>query len=186
MSSDLRLRAATAADIPIIAQLHTDSWLRTYRGVLSDAYLDDDLLGERHRAWSTYFASPPASQLLLLAEHRGAAVAFACAIGADDPDHGTLLSNLHVKQSLQGRGFGAILVREVARWTLFTHPGMGLFLWALEANTAARQFYLRLGGEESGAKMWQPPAGPPVAEVRYTWARPQVLLVEKAEHRMNS
>jgi GNAT superfamily N-acetyltransferase len=170
------LRIATKADAVDIARLHTQSWLNTYRGMLADEYLDNDLGAERRQVWEDFFATPAPSAYLVLAEEQGTMIGFACAIGADDPEHGTLLSNLHVERSCQSRGLGAVLMAAVAQWTVTTHPTLGMYLWALEANLHARRFYSRLGGIESGPRWWTPPVGPAVLEVRYAWARPQELI----------
>ncbi len=170
------LRTAHATDVNAIARLHTESWLNTYRGMLSDEYLDDNLLAERQRVWSEYFAVPPDSTYLVVVEEGDAIIGFACAIGADDLEYGTLLSNLHVQRACQGRGIGALLMAAVAEWTVAAHPTVGLYLWALDANIGARQFYRHLGGVESGTRWWTPPAGPAVPECRYVWSRPQVLI----------
>lgn len=172
----MHLRVATEADAASIARLHTQSWLSTYRSMLADEYLDNDLGAERRQVWEDFFATPAPSAYLVLAEEQGAMIGFACAIGADDPEYGTLLSNLHVARSRQGQGLGAVLMAAVAQWTVVTHPTIGMYLWALEANLGARQFYAHLGGVESGPRWWTPPVGPPVPEVRYAWARPQALI----------
>jgi len=45
------LRDATISDAEGIAQLHTDSWRRTYRGMMSDAFLDGGALDNRRTVW---------------------------------------------------------------------------------------------------------------------------------------
>lgn len=159
-----------------IAELHTESWLNTYRGILADQYLDDDLLAERERLWTRRFSAPEPSQHVVLAEEQNSLAGFACAFGAHDPEHGTLLENLHVRKTSRGTGIGAALVRAVARWSLEAHPGMGIHLWALARNVGARAFYERLGGIVTAENMWAPPVGDAVPEVRYSWTNPDVLL----------
>jgi hypothetical protein len=45
------LRDATIADAERIAQLHTESWRRTYRGMMRDAFLDGGALENRRHVW---------------------------------------------------------------------------------------------------------------------------------------
>src|SRR5205807_3917990 len=44
---DVRFRHATADDAAAMARLHTQSWRENYRGVYSDAFLDDEALADR-------------------------------------------------------------------------------------------------------------------------------------------
>ena len=172
----MHIRIANAADAKNIAKLHTDSWLSVYRGVLPDQYLDEKLAQERQQAWVRRFALPERHQSVFLAEHAGEAVGFACAFGAYDDEYGTQLENLHVHATAKGQGIGAALVHAVARWSVQNHPGLGLYLWALTANTAARRFYEHLGGTVSGSGFWDSPAGVAVPEVRYSWTDAQDLV----------
>lgn len=43
----MQYRGATRVDAEGIAQLHADSWRRTYRGDFLDSFLDGDLVTER-------------------------------------------------------------------------------------------------------------------------------------------
>ncbi len=166
----MQIRIANAADADTIARLHTQSWQQVYRGVLPDLYLDENLMQERQHAWIQRFAQPERHQCVFVAEEQGAALGFACAFGAHNPEYGTQLENLHVHPAGKGKGIGTALVQTVARWSIQNHLGLGLYLWALNDNTAARRFYEHLGAKLSGAGFWDSPAGVAVAEVRYSWA----------------
>ena len=172
----MQIRIAHASDADTIARLHTDSWQIVYRGILPAHYLDHALLSERQQAWKQRFAVPERHQCVFLAEQAGAAVGFACAFGAYDPEHGTQLENLHVHTASKGKGIGAALMQTSARWSAQNHPGLGLYLWAVTANTAARHFYEHLGGTISGSGFWDSPAGVPVPEVRFSWANAKDLV----------
>ncbi len=173
----MQIRIANAADAPTIAQLHTHSWLNVYRGILPDQYLDELLLHERQQAWDQRFKLPEQHQRVLIAEESGQTLGFACAFGAHDAAYGTQLENLHVHTAAKGKGVGAALMQAVARWSAQNHPGIGLYLWALQANAAARCFYEHLGGKVSGTGFWDSPAGVAVPEVRYSWADAKLLLL---------
>jgi GNAT superfamily N-acetyltransferase len=125
----LKLRDADQSDAWRIATLHAASWRNAYRGMLSDEYLDGDLLGERSRIWIERLTAPMPRQRVLLAEIGDQLAGFACAFGSDDPQLGTLLDNLHVLPEFQRQGIGARLMSEIAFWCDKQSPGEGLFLW---------------------------------------------------------
>jgi GNAT superfamily N-acetyltransferase len=173
-------RDANPSDVEAIAALHTENWIDTYRGILSDEYLDDGLLDERRKVWAQRFNAPEKSQWIVLAEEKRSLIGFACVYGAYDAEQGTLLENLHVSKRYRGTGLGVSLVRAVVRWSIENHPDSGVHLWALAQNTSARRFYERLGGVVTATGDWSPPRGPAVAEVRYSWSHPFTLLQSDA------
>ncbi|MBI5268002.1 MAG: GNAT family N-acetyltransferase, partial [candidate division Zixibacteria bacterium] len=58
----MRFRIATPADAPAIAELHAASWRTAYRGVLSDTYLDGNIIDERTAVWHSRLTSPEPHQ----------------------------------------------------------------------------------------------------------------------------
>ena len=109
-------RLATPADAEAIAALRAQSWRQSYRGILTDAYLDGDTFADRRDVWQRRLSDPAPNQFLLVAETGGAVRGFVCAFGDDDPRWGTLVDNLHVSQALKGSGVGTALLRHVGEW----------------------------------------------------------------------
>lgn len=172
----MHIRPATIADAPGIARLHAESWRSAYRGVLSDAYLDGEVVAERISVWEKRFRNPAANQHVALAEIDGVMAGFVCAYGADDAEWGSLLENLHVSQEHQRTGIGARLMAHAAAWCAQRHPGSGMYLWVLAPNLAAQRFYRRLGAVEVGRDVWSPPGGGAVSKLRYAWRSLEPLL----------
>lgn len=172
----MRIRHAQPSDLESIVQLHAQSWRASYRGMLSDAYLDGDLLADRRALWEPRFAQPAAHQTVVVAEIEGTVVGLACAFGDHDARWGTLLENLHVSQSFKGAGIGTQLVTHVATWCARTQSAHGLHLWVLAPNTAAQAFYKRLGASPVEQSEWDAPDGNRVVELRYAWPRVTSLL----------
>ena len=106
----MELRAATVADVASIASLHADSWRRSYRGIYSDAYLDDEAPAERLLAWTERFANPHADQRTVVATQDRELVGFVHTVLDDDPQWGALLDNLHVRADWQRHRLGSRLV----------------------------------------------------------------------------
>src|SRR5688500_19621304 len=78
MSADYTLREANAGDAEAIAALHTDSWRRTYRGMMSDAFLDGGALDDRRSVWRERLTARPSNQFVCVAEHDSRIAGFIC------------------------------------------------------------------------------------------------------------
>lgn len=168
-------RAAVPADAEAIARLHARSWRESYRGSFSDAFLDGDLVAERLAVWRDRLDAPASDQLVRVAVDGGRLLGFVCAYGAHDPRWGSFVDNLHVVKTSKRRGIGASLMRQAGEWLAGAHPGLGVYLWVLEANTPARRFYERLGAENAGVTTMETHGGAVVRSCRYTWPRAERL-----------
>jgi ribosomal protein S18 acetylase RimI-like enzyme len=165
----LQIRTVTASDGEVIARLHTQSWRDSYRGILSDAYLDGDILGERQGLWRARLQSPQPGQVGLLAFNGTSAVGFAFAFPGAHERWGTLLDNLHVLPDQRGGGIGTQLLHALTGHVLAHYPGEGLFLWVYERNTRTRAYYERLGAKQIERAEITAPGGGAVAEWLYAW-----------------
>lgn len=145
MTDRLTYRTATAADADRIAALHARSWQGTYRGIMPDAFLDDEVTNERLAVWRKRFGKPPANQRVIVAEADGALVGFACVLLGYDARYGALLDNLHVASAFKGRGIGRRLIRLTADSVENEDVASPFYLWVYEQNHAARRFYEGLG-----------------------------------------
>ncbi len=139
-------RPATPDDVTRIAALHARSWQETYRGILPDSFLDNEVEAERLVVWQERLADNPANRQIILAEADGQLAGFACVFANDDPVHGALLDNLHVASAWKGHGVGRQLMKKAARWVQDQTPGSPFYLWVYADNSAARAFYDHLGG----------------------------------------
>lgn len=171
----MTIRAATRDDIEAIASLHAESWRRTYRGMMSDEFLDGDVGQDRLAVWNERLTSPPPNQYVIVSEHAGEVQAFLCAFGDDDARWGTLVDNLHVRHNVQARGLGRRLMREAAGWVIETYPGRGMYLWVAQKNYRAQRVYERLGGVNVEAKTHEQHGGGMVDSFRIAWEDPRVL-----------
>ncbi|SAK71045.1 N-acetyltransferase GCN5 [Caballeronia fortuita] len=140
MNSKIALRAATPDDTALIASMHAQSWASAYRGILPNAYLNDDLNAERAAHWAERMkdvASGAAS--VFIAEHAGQPVGFMCLVEPDEAGS-VLVDNLHALPGHRGLGTGTVMLDEAARWAR-ARGARQLHLFVLEQNTAAIGFY---------------------------------------------
>jgi hypothetical protein len=83
-ASGARIRIAQQEDSVAIAAVHAASWRGSYRGILSDKYLNDELESERLSIWKQRLEFPKTNQYVTVAEQESQIVGFACSFGADD------------------------------------------------------------------------------------------------------
>ncbi|WP_104989504.1 GNAT family N-acetyltransferase [Deinococcus sp. NW-56] len=165
----LRLRSATPTDAAALAQVHVTSWRETYAGLLPDDFLarmTDDHMRERREAnWQNTISE--GREIVLVGEREGKVVAFASAgPPRDHPGADAELYTLYALREAQGLGLGRALLSEVAE-QLTAQGHRSLALWVLDVNPT-RQWYVRQGGREDGAKTVPIPGGE-LREVRLVW-----------------
>ena len=166
----LRLRPATAADVPAIAALHTASWRDAYADILDPAFLAGPIEADRLEVWKGRLRNSDENQLVHVAETEdGDVVGFICAFRNAHPAFGSHVDNLHTAPHMRGQGVGEKLLREAASLLESRGAEGGLHLWVFEANTAGLRFYQRLGGrvvEQSTSRM---AAAPGKISLRVYW-----------------
>lgn len=145
LGEPITYRMATAADTSQIAALHARSWQETYRGIMPDEFLDNEVEAERLAVWQERFAEHPPNRQIIVAEDGGQLVGFACVVAGSDPVYGALLDNLHVASSHKGRGIGRKLIKQAAEWVQLQDATSPFFLWVYEQNHSAKAFYDALG-----------------------------------------
>jgi GNAT superfamily N-acetyltransferase len=171
----VRIRSMQAADASTVAALHAASWQRAYRGILTNAYLDSDLDGERRAAWTTKLSVADGSVgWLVLVDNAPAGFVFVRP--RDDAQWGTLVDNLHVLAAHQGHGLGRRLLHTVGSWTAAHTPDVGVHLWVFADNVAARGFYRRVGGHEVERTDRAAADGRLLPEYRVAWSSPDALV----------
>lgn len=177
----MQIRLATQHDAFAIARLHLHSWKTTYRGTLSDAYLDGAAAAERDAVWKQRLNSPTPAQRVWLAEQDEAVLGFCCLYLDHDPRWGSYLDNLHVAQPAQGQGLGKRLLATAAQAMAQEYVQQGLYLYCNQSNTAGQYFYQYLGGQVDGEQIWDAPDGSRVATLRYVWPHVSQLLMQSGE-----
>jgi ribosomal protein S18 acetylase RimI-like enzyme len=172
----MQLRRAEACDADRIAQLHADSWRRTYRGMMRDEFLDGDVLTDRRQAWRNLMATLSAGKLVLLAEDGANLAGFICVTGDEDVLWGSYVDNLHVAASHTRRGVGKALMGHAASWLRDSYSRSSIYLWVMRGNDRARRFYEALGAANVGERSLLDPGGGSALNCRYVWRRPEDLL----------
>jgi len=142
----IRLRNAQFSDYAAIAKLHSDNWKETYRGILSDHYLDHEIDKDRLDTWYQRLKSPADNQFITIAISDDVIVGFCCVFLNDDPAYGSLIDNLHVAPEFRWSGIGKMLVKDSARYVCEKADNKKMYLWVFEENKNARIAYEYMGG----------------------------------------
>ena len=170
------LRTARADEAESIAALHTGSWRRTYRGMMTDAFLDGPALDDRRRVWRERLTIPQPGQFVCVADLDSSIVGFICVFANEDPVWGSYIDNLHVAHDMHRSGIGRALMWRAGEWLCAKALQAGVYLWVMEANAPARAFYHRLGATNAGTVDLEDPGGGRAPNCRYVWDAPRLLV----------
>jgi GNAT superfamily N-acetyltransferase len=109
---DLRIREATATDIPALAELHVITWNATY----APFGLRGPSVEVREHQWRAKFATNDPDWFCLVVQRAdGELVGFAQANRSDNPAYQGELAKIHLLRDYQRLGLGRRLVGRVAR-----------------------------------------------------------------------
>ncbi|NJB71053.1 ribosomal protein S18 acetylase RimI-like enzyme [Saonia flava] len=169
-------RLAVKSDYLAIANLHAVSWQENYRGDFTDDFLDNQVMDERLGVWRERFATSKHNQHILIAEQGNKICGFLCAYMNDDPVYGTFIDNLHVSSKIKGKGIGSKLIKLIAQESFNDFPNAKLYLWVLESNTSAIDFYAILGGKNIETVTSTEIGDKPIRAHRIVWNNAKELL----------
>ena len=172
-ATPLLIRPATPDDAPELAQIHWDSWIATYGGVLPPAAFDAFPLAAREALWhSTALVmqhAPAKQQQLLVAQAGALLLGFAClgplranGVLLPAPERGEVWA-LYLRPDALRRGTGSRLWSASQAW--LRQAGFSeVYVWVLSANTGAVAFYRSQGCEQVDARVFDA-NGVPVDEL---------------------
>jgi len=166
LSEEMLIRDATAPDALDVARVHVRSWQVGYRGLLSDAYLDN-LRPEDRAGQYTFGAAERKRPATIVAVDNSGAIRGFATIGPDRDvtDAGELLA-LYVDPDFWGHGVGRALVA-AARERLVGQGYRRAVLWVLEGNARADRFYRLDGWSPDGARRTETIWDVPATDLRY-------------------
>lgn len=166
--ASFRIREATDADIPALAQLHVTTWNDTYAplgmkgpSVAIRAAQWREAFGKRDGSWFCYLVERPDGEL----------VGFAKGVKGDNPEFAGELSKIYLLRDYQRLGLGRRLLGTVAR--RFLAAGVTSMWLVGDGRNPSSRAWVALGGEKTDD---DPGSG------NYGW-RDLAALAERCEHR---
>lgn len=147
MTRNFDVRPARPSDASAMARVHVDTWRETYRGLMSDAVLDDpQLLSKREAFWAAALTDPKYSfNTVAVASYQGRLIGIAMSgpvLGDAQPQQ---LHLLYAYSALHGSGVGTALLNAV-----IDSAGPAT-LWVADPNPRAQAFYRKNGFVPDGA-----------------------------------
>lgn len=171
----ITLQTAQFSDYLSIAHLHAANWRQSYRGILSDFFLENEVEKYMEQTWRYKLDKPPAKQFTTLALYEHKIVGFSCLVLDEDPRFGSMLDNLHVAPGEQNKGIGKTLMQHCAGIIIDLAKDRSLWLWVYAQNLPAIAVYERLGGTRVETVEKQTAEDRPALVHRYAWADVSLL-----------
>jgi GNAT superfamily N-acetyltransferase len=143
------IRLAEVRDAAVIAHVHVQSWLTTYKGLVPEEYLASLNEAERVPLWQEWLTRDIS---VFVAENEGKIVGFAGGGPIREPlaAYDAELYAIYLLKEVQGRGIGKNLLSAVAE-ALVRRDHTSMLVWVLEQNPAVR-FYEKTGAEHLMSK----------------------------------
>ncbi|NDI36258.1 GNAT family N-acetyltransferase [Chengkuizengella sediminis] len=145
------IRKATQLDTEGIAKVHVESWKTTYKGIISDDYLNNRSVEFYKTRWNEFLMYK--NQFVYVAEtKKGEIIGFSNG-GRERDNHSKYKGELYaiyILKSYQRKGIGKLLVKPILN-DLNKMNINTMLIWVLKENKS-RYFYEKLGGRVVGEK----------------------------------
>lgn len=162
----MNIRKATFSDARGIAQVHVDSWITTYRGIVPDEYLNQLTYDAREKLWKNNLEN---GDIFVAEDEKGKIVGFADNGKERTGEYKKLegeVYSIYILQDYQSHGLGRLLLKEAVNDLL--NKGMNsMLIWVLKDNRSCG-FYEKMGGKVVDSKSLEI-SGKRLIEVAYGW-----------------
>ena len=153
-----------------LAKIHVESWRETYTGQMPQQLLDQLDISKRTTMWEQIISSSKSWEGVFLALDNGIPVGFVSfgkARGSELPEHGEddgEVYALYLLRAYQGRGIGWALWQK-ATTSLRLSGANQVYIWVLDTNQVAIDFYVRVGAAAHGIRRTENIAGASLVEL---------------------
>ena len=164
----MRIRVLKELDIPQVANAHVSAWKRGFRGILSDAYLDNLTVEQFEAVWHVVQNQQDRTNLVADVDDQVIGfVAFGPTRGGDvDADNVGEIYGLYVHPDHWRMGAGGQLITEALK-QIKAQAYTEVILWTMTDNQISRGFYEKKGFCLDGATRISERSGETFEEVRF-------------------
>ena len=162
----MNIKQATTEDAQTISNIHALSWKTAYKGLIPRQYLDelkDDFWTDAFKGWIKN--NTLTAQLIYENELPVGCIAYGKSRDDKFPDWGEIVS-IYLLPEYFGKGHGKVLLA-TALADMKKVGYKNVYLWVLEDNLRARNFYERNGFSWNNDKLLFEIMGKPLTDLRY-------------------
>ena len=135
------IRDVVYEDIDNIAKLYISNWKETYKGLLSEDYLNSLTKEYAVEKWNKYIKS---ENRIFVAYEGNEFLGFVASKKDDDKPNYWYLDSLHITKNSRGKGIGTKLIYRVGQYALKSgYKGMSICI--VKGNDNAKRIYEKLG-----------------------------------------
>ena len=136
------IREANGSDVENIAKLYISNWKTTYKGILSDAYLNHLTVSYGMEKWSAFLVRP--EHHVFVAYEGLTFLGFGAYHPDMDFDKCLYLASLHVSSNARGQGVGTKLIQSIGKYAIDKNFNK-MSICIIKGNHDARRLYCKLG-----------------------------------------
>lgn len=135
---------ATEENLDNIAQLYVRNHKSTYKGLLSDEYLDSLTVENAKNRWADYLRNE--KNRIWVAFEDGIFLGFVASTADNEIENTWYLDSLHVNENARGKGVGTALIKTVMEYAV--EKGYNsMSICVVKGNEKAKNLYAKLGAE---------------------------------------
>lgn len=170
---DHQIRQAKTSDLKAIADIHVNSFLTAYRGIVPESFLASLNINDRIRGWHSTLNKYPMN-LTVAEASDGKIQGFCCAGPVIDVERNSPFEfevyGLHVRPAHQRVGIGTQLLKQAFIRALRTESLNSAIVWTFPELKGAKNFYEHHGGRLVKNGTWQLGKSS-IPEVGYGWRK---------------
>lgn len=131
----MEIRLASLSDAEGIARASVDSWKTTYKGIISDAFLNQLSVESRKKNWELVINHSHENEVIYVAEDQGIIRGFINGgkCREADMEYDVEVYAIYLLEEEQGKGYGTLLFNRFVE-TLRSNTLNSLMVWVLEGN----------------------------------------------------
>lgn len=151
----MKIREAKISDASVLAKIRVDAWRTTYKGIISDEYLNSLSYTEQEKRWiNTLTNAENDKKSIFVAEDNENGIVGFTTFGVErneDTFYKGELYAIYILKEHQNKGIGKLLFN-TALENLNEMNYNSMIIWALEQNINACRFYELMGGRKVNEK----------------------------------